>query len=74
MEVSFFEKGDNLYSTSKDSDLIINALNCNITSKNLLDESFFMQLKKGCYYISFVRQYTYDLDGLVKAIDAGVIA
>lgn len=74
MEVSFFDRGDDLKSSSKDSDLIINSLNCNTTSKNLLNEEFFMNLKKGSYYLTFVRPYTYDLDGLIKSIDAEIIA
>src|SRR3989338_8720781 len=74
MEVTFFERGDNLSSSSKDADLIINALNCNSTSKNLLDEPFFMNLKDSCYYITFVRLYTYDIDSLIKSIDNGIVA
>ena len=58
---------------SSNADLIINALNCNSTSKNLLDENFFMALKKGAYFVSFVRQYTYSLDGLIKSINSGVV-
>lgn len=74
MEVSFFERGDDLLVKSADVDLVINSLNCNSTSKNLLDEQFFMSLKKGVYYITFVRPYTYSLDGLIKAIDDGIVA
>jgi len=73
MEVGFFERGDNLLVKSADVDLVINALNCNSTSKNLLDEKFFMSLKKGTYFVSFVRQYTYSLDGLLKSIDSGIV-
>lgn len=73
MKVDFFERGDDLFAKSVDADLIINALNCNSTSKNLLNEKFFMSLKKGAYYISFVRVYTYDLDGLLKSIDSGIV-
>ena len=58
----------------KGADLIVNALNCNSTSKNLLDENFFMNMKKGAFYVTFVRPYTYDIDGLIKAIDAGIVA
>lgn len=74
MEVAFFERGDNLISSSKNADLIINALNCNSTSKNILNENFFMNLKNGAYYITFVRPWTYDIDGLIKSIDAGIVA
>lgn len=74
MDVNFFERGDDISVGAKDSDLVINALNCNSTSKNLLNESFFMNLKKGSYFISFVRPYTYDIDGIIKAINSGVVA
>ena len=74
MEVSFIERGDDLLEKSKNSDLIINALNCNSTSKNLLNEKYFMSLKQGSYYITFVRPYTYDIDGLLKSIDVEIVA
>jgi D-2-hydroxyacid dehydrogenase (NADP+) len=74
MKVAFFKRGDDLQASSAEADLVINALNSNSSSKNLLNEAFFMSLKKGAYFISFVRSYTYDLDGLIKAIDAGVVA
>ena len=32
-----------------------------------------MSLKKGAYFVSFVRQYTYSLDGLLKAIDSEIV-
>ena len=74
MEVSLFKRGDDLTASSKDADLILNALNCNTSSKNLLDEEFFMNLKKGAYFVTFARPYTYDIDGLMKSIDAGIVA
>ncbi|HII89363.1 TPA: hypothetical protein HA253_07260 [Candidatus Woesearchaeota archaeon] len=49
MEVSFFDRGDDLAIKSKEVDLIINSLNCNSSSQNLLDEAFFMNLKNGVY-------------------------
>ena len=74
MNVSFFERGDDLKGKSSDADLIINSLNCNSTSKNLLNEDFFMSLKKGSYFVSFVRPYTYDIDGLIKSINSDIVA
>ena len=32
-----------------------------------------MSLKKGAYYITFVRPYTYDLEGLLKSINSGIV-
>lgn len=74
MHVAFLERGGDLAAASKEADLIINALNCNSTSRNLLDKAFFMNLKKGCYYVTFARPYTYDLDGLIKSLDSGIAA
>lgn len=73
-KVSYFNRGDNLLKKSSDSDMVINCLNCNSSTKNLLNEKFFMSLKKGAYFVSFVRYYTYDIDGLIRAINKGVVA
>jgi phosphoglycerate dehydrogenase-like enzyme len=74
MNVDYFTRGDNLADKSKDADMVINSLNCNSTTKNLLDKKFFASLKKGAYFVSYVRYYTYDIDGLLAAIDSGVVA
>jgi phosphoglycerate dehydrogenase-like enzyme len=74
MTVKFLERGDDLAIISKDADLIINSLNCNSSSKNLLGETFFMNLKVGAYYITFSRPYTYDIDGLIKSLNSGIVA
>jgi len=74
MKVEYFDRGDDLSEKSKNVDLIVNSLNCNSSSKNLLNEEFFMGLSNGTYYVTFARPYTYDIDGLIKAIEAGVVA
>lgn len=73
MKVDFFIRGDDLQAKSASADLVINALNCNTSSRNLLDKKFFMSLKKGAYYLTFARPYTYDIDGLLKSIDSGIV-
>lgn len=73
MKVDFFYKGDNLKNKSADADLIVNCLNCNPTSENLLNEEFFMSLKPGSRFVSFVRQYTYDLGALLKSLDNNIL-
>ncbi len=73
MEVSFFTRGDNFIEKGADADLVINALNSSPSSKNLLSETFFMSMKKGAYFISFVRPHTYDLHGLIKSLDNGIL-
>lgn len=73
-KVNYFIRGDDLISKVSDADIVINSLNCNSSTKNLLDKKFFMSLKSGSYFISYVRYYTYDVDGLMKAIDNNIIA
>lgn len=72
--VDYFNRGDDLATKSKDADLVVNALNCNPSSQNLLNAEYFSQMKKGAFYVTFARPYTYDVDGLIKAIDDGVVA
>lgn len=74
MVVDYFNRGDDLMAKASKADLVVNALNCNESSKNLLDAGFFSKMKKGAYYVTFSRPYTYDIDGLIKAIEAGVVA
>lgn len=73
-KVDYFQKGDDLSTKSNNVDMVVNSLNCNSSTKNLLDEKFFMSLKKGAYFISFVRYYTYDINGLIKAINNNIVA
>jgi D-3-phosphoglycerate dehydrogenase / 2-oxoglutarate reductase len=74
MDVDYFRRGDDLAAKSSAVDLVINALNTNSSSKNLLSAEFFDSLQKGTYFVTFVRPYTYDIDGLIAAIDKGIVA
>lgn len=74
MQVEYFVRGDNFSEKAASKDLIINSLNVNSSSKNLLDEKFFMELPKDSYYVTFVRPWTYDVDGMIKSLDAGILA
>lgn len=74
MDVDFFARGEILREKASSADLIINALNCNSSSENLLDEDFFMSLKPGSFFVSFVRPYTYNLAGVLKSLDANILA
>lgn len=73
MDVDYFNRGDDLIAKASQADVIVNALNCNPSSKNLLNADFFSKMKQGAYYATFSRPYTYDIDGLIAAIDAGVV-
>lgn len=73
MNISYFNRGDDLEAKAKDADVVINALNCNPSSDNLLNGEFFSNMKKVAFYVTFARPYTYDIDGLIKAIEDGVV-
>jgi phosphoglycerate dehydrogenase-like enzyme len=74
MDVSYFERGEDLTQKISDADVVINALNCNASSKNLLNAGFFAGMKRGSFYVTFSRPFTYDIDGLLQAIESGVVA
>ncbi|MDB5162330.1 MAG: phosphoglycerate dehydrogenase [Candidatus Saccharibacteria bacterium] len=74
MNVTYFNRSDNLIDMSANSDLVVNALNCNPSTENMLNASYFSSLKKGVRYLTFSRPFTYDIDGLISSIDAGIIA
>lgn len=74
MMVDYFDRGDDLKTKTAQADVVVNALNCNPSSENLLDADFFSSMKEGSYYVTFARPYTYDVDGLIAAIEAGVFA
>lgn len=73
MNVSYFNRGDDLISKARVADVVINALNCNASSKNLLNADFFASMKHGAFYVTFARPYTYDIDGLIKAIENEIV-
>lgn len=73
MVVDYFNRGDDLAVKASQADIVVNALNCNPSSENLLDADFFSGMKEGSYYVTFARPYTYDIDGLIAAIDAETV-
>lgn len=74
MKVDYFKRRDDLSAKVQGKNLLINCLNVNTSSKNLLNEGFFMSVPKGSYYVSFVRPWTYDVDGMIKSLNAGILA
>ncbi len=74
MDVDYFVRGDDLHAKSSEADMVINCLSVNSSSKNLLDEAFFMGLKPGAYFVSFVRHFTFDIEGVIKSLNSNVLA
>jgi len=74
MKVDYFERGQDLADKTNGKNLLINCLNVNTSSKNLLDENFFMSLPKDSYYITFARPWTYDVEGMIKSLNGDILA
>jgi phosphoglycerate dehydrogenase-like enzyme len=73
MVVDYFNRDDDLIAKIGQADVVVNALNCNPSSENLLSGDVFKKMKKGSYYVTFSRPFTYDIDGLIAGIEAGII-
>lgn len=51
MNVTYFKRGDNLSKTVKNSDIVVDVLSSNPTSKGLLNKNFFDSVKKGAMFL-----------------------
>ena len=74
MNVTFFDKGDDLIEKVKDADFVVNALSENAGTIGLLDAEFFNSLKQGSYFVSITSSKLYDADALICQINSGKIA
>lgn len=72
MNTKFFLKGDNLYESVKDADIIINCLSQNSTTLGLLDSKFFSTFKNGSYFISVTSPKIYDIEALLYALGKNI--
>ena len=74
MKVSYFKRGDDLYSSVKDADYVVNTLSSNPTTKGLLNAEFFGSMKDGSYFVDVTRAEIVDYDAMLEAIDEGKLA
>lgn len=74
MNVRYFTRKYKLNSCVKDTDVIVNALNTNPSTKNILNKDFFFSLKPGSYFITFTGREIFDLDAMIQALDKGILA
>jgi glycerate dehydrogenase len=74
MNVCYFRRGDDLHQAVKDSDVVINTLSLNPTTKGLLNEEFFSWFKPGAYFVSVTSSGIYDIDALTAALDTDKLA
>jgi len=74
MNVSFFARGDDLYKSVANADVIVNALSSNPGTAGLLDEKFFKALKPGAFFLTVTRNEIMDVDAMLNALDDGILA
>lgn len=73
MKVFYFKRGENLLQSVKNKDVIIDTLSSNPTTEGLLDENFFLSLKKGSYFLTVTGRKIYDTDAIIKALDKEIL-
>lgn len=71
MNVTFFQRGDNLTEKVKDADVIVDALSSKPETQNLLDKSFFDSLKDEAYFVTVSAGEVLDVDAMFDALDSG---
>lgn len=71
MNVSFFKRGDDIYESVKDADVVVDVLSSNPSTEKLLDEKFFQSMKKGSSFVTVTRSEIVDEDAMLQALDEG---
>ncbi len=74
MQVSYFKRGDDLYASVKDADVVVDTLSSNPSTSKLLDAKFFDAMKQNSYFVSVTRSETTDADAMIKALNEGRLA
>lgn len=73
-KVDYFQENDDLLEKTKDAGIIVNCMSTNPTTIGLLNRDFFLNLKKGVYFISVTTTDLYDNEALAEALASGTIA
>jgi len=74
MNVSYFKRGDDLLESVTNADMIVDSLSSNPTTEGLLNEKFFLSLKKDSYFLTVTGRKIYDTDAIIKALDKNILA
>jgi|SRR3989344_9508886 len=69
MNVNYFSRADDLYTSVKDADVVVDVLSSNPTTKGLLDGKFFDAMKQGSYFVSVTRSEILDENAMLAALD-----
>jgi lactate dehydrogenase-like 2-hydroxyacid dehydrogenase len=71
MNVTYFERGDDLLNAVKNADVIVDTLSTNPSSKGILNKVFFNSVKHGAIFISVTVDAITDFDAMLEALDKG---
>lgn len=71
MNIIFFKKGDNLYESVKNADVVVDTLSNNPTTYKILNKNFFNSMKDKSSFISITRPENLDEDALIEALAKG---
>ncbi len=74
MDVTYFRRGDNLIQKAKSADIVVDCLSSNPTTKEILNNEFFLSLKTGSFFITVTGRKIYDTDAIIEALDRGILA
>lgn len=74
MDVTYFRRGDDLYQSVKNADVVVDTLSLNPTTENLLNKKFFQSLKNGAIFVSVTNGPIVDIDAMLGALDSGKLA
>lgn len=71
MNVSYFSRGEDLYKSSLDADIVVDALSANSSTNKLLDARFFDSVKPGAVFITVTGSSIVDFEALIDALNFG---
>lgn len=74
MKVAYFRRGNDLYKSVKDADVVVDCLGSEKGTEGILDKKFFSSLKKGSYFITVTGPKICDVDAMLEALDKEILA
>ena len=74
MEISFFQRGDDLQQAVSNADVVVDTLSSNPSTHKLLNDDFFKAMKRGSYFITVTRSEVTDEEAMLQAVDTGILS
>jgi len=74
MNVRYFKRDDNMESSIKDADFVVDCLSLNSSTEAFYDDGFFSKLKDATVFVTVSSNKTKDMDALLKHLENGKLA